>query len=117
MQKLKKVLLITIAITIVLIVSAFFVGKIIQGKVNHYYEHIYPNMSNLEVRQLLNGSFYETDVSIVQIENDGWSLGHLVTIEHDYYAKKYAYRFFKSLYIYVVYDGNDRVQLIVPAFE
>ncbi len=117
MQKLKKTLSITIAIAIVLMVSVFCAGHTIQKKLNQDYERIHKKMSILEVRQLLNGSFCESDVSIVQIENEGWSVEHLVSIEHNYYAKKYAYRFFKPLYIYVVYDGNDRVQLTIPVFE
>ena len=62
-------------------------------------------------------SFVESDVTIKQIEDDGWSIGHLVSSEQILFARKYSYCLFKSLYFYVLYDSNDRTQLVIEAFE
>ena len=32
-------------------------------------------------------------------------------------AKRYAFRFWKSLYLYVIYNPRERVELVIEAFE
>ena len=117
MQKIKRRALFFLGIAIVLMLSAFLAVNTILGKINHCYDCINDNMSILEVRRLLNGSFCESDVPMEQIEKEGYLLDHLVSIKQGFYAKKYAYHICKPLYFYVIYDGNDRVQLTIPAFE
>ena len=102
---------------IVLMLGAFLAVNTILGKINHCYDCINDNMSIPDVRRLLNGSFYESDVPIEQIEKEGYSLDHVVSIKQGFYAKKYAYQICKPLYFYVIFDDKDRVQLTIPAFE
>ncbi len=116
-QKCKKILRWIITSTIVLVVCIIFAIQTVYSQLNYYCSQIQNNMSIQDVKQILDGRFVESDVTIKQIEDDGWSIGHLVSNEQKLYARKYSYRLCKSLYFYVVYDGNDKNQLVIEAFE
>ena len=116
-QKCKKILLYFLASAIVLVVCIIIAVTTIYNQLSYYSSQIQNNMSIQDVKQILDGRFVESDVTIKQIEDDGWSIGHLVSNEQELYARKYSYRLCKSLYFYVVYDSNDKKQLVIEAFE
>ena len=116
-QKCKKILRWIITSTIVLVVCIIFDIQTVYSQINYYCSQIQNNMSIQDVKQILDGRFVESDVTIKQIEDDGWSIGHLVSSEQILFARKYSYCLFKSLYFYVLYDSKDRTQLVIEAFE
>ena len=82
------------------------------------YGRVREGMSIVEVRQLTQGTLVESDVTVGQIVEEGYAVSHLsLPNEKTKGAKKYAYRIFKSLYFYVIYGEDDKVQLSVPAYE
>ena len=82
------------------------------------YERVREGMSIVEVRQLTQGTLVESDVTVGQIVEDGYSVSHLsLPNGKTKCPKKYAHRIFKSLYFYVIYGEDDKVQLSVPAYE
>ncbi|MCR4575141.1 MAG: hypothetical protein K5787_15385 [Lentisphaeria bacterium] len=117
MNKWKKITLKILAIVGVLAVGGIIVVNIILAKINHHYELVNENMSIVEVRRLLKKNYCESDISIEQIENEGYPLEHLVPKKTDLYAKKYTYHICRLLYFYVIYDEKDKVRLSIPAFE
>ena len=116
-QKYKKILLWILTSAIVLVVCIIIAVTTIYNQLSYYSSQIQNNMSIQDVKQILDGRFVESDVTIKQIEDDGWSIGHLVSSEQILFARKYSYCLFKSLYFYVLYDSNDRTQLVIEAFE
>ena len=116
-QKCKKILRWIITSTIVLVVCIIIAIITVYNQLTYYSSRIQTNMPIQDVKQILDGRFVEFDVTIKQIENDGWSIGHLVSSEQILFARKYSYCLFKSLYFYVLYDSNDRTQLVIEAFE
>ena len=113
----KKIILWTLTIAGVLIIIVFFSINIMLTRLNLYFDKIHQDMSIVEVRQLLKETYYESSITIEEIEKDGYPIDHLVSSELDLQAKKYSYRFCGLLYFYVVYDNDNRVRLTIPAFE
>ena len=86
--------------------------------VESHYALLKKDMPISEVRQTLQGKFRESDITLVQIEKAGWSLGHLLSPkEKTLYAKKYAFLGLDRFSFHIVYGKDDRVQLKIPAFE
>ena len=115
--KAKKLIISGIVLTIFLVTIVFFLINIMLNDLYFYSSQLKEDMHISEIRSLLNKSFNESDITINQIEEDGYPLSHFsVTENDDKYAKKYTYRFWKQMYFYIIYN-NDKSQLIIEAFE
>ena len=115
--KRNKLILWTLSIAGMLIIIGFFAINRVLTRLNLDYDKIHQDMSIVEVWELLNETYRESNVTIEQIEKEGYPIGHLVSTELDLQAKKYSYRFCGLLYFYVIYDTDNRVRLTIPAFE
>lgn len=118
LSKRSRVLL--LFLTAAILAAAGFVAAVYASLnfVEHHYALIAKNMPISEVRQTLRGKFRESDITLAQIEKEGWTLGHLVSPkEKTRYAKKYAFLGLDCLGFHIIYGKNDRVQLKIPAFE
>ena len=113
----KKIILWTLPIAGVLIIIGFFAIDIMLTRLNLYYDKIHQDMSMVEVRQLLTETYYESSITIEEIEKDGYPIDHLLSTKQGLQAKKYTQRFCGLLYFYVIYDIDNRVRLTIPAFE
>ena len=117
LSKRNKVILLLVAVFAVAVgVSAVRASL---GFAEHHFSLIAKNMPISEVRQTLKGKFRESDITLAQIEKEGWALGHLVSSKEKagLYAKKYAFLGLEPFSIYVVCGKDDRVRLKIPAFE
>ena len=86
--------------------------------VERRYALIRKDMPVSEVRQMLKGKFRESNITLAQIEKEGWALGHLVSPkEKALYTKKYAFLGLDCLSFHIIYGKDDRVRLKIPAFE
>lgn len=117
MQLKKKLIILGLIFTIFVVTSVLFLIKFMLNDLYFYSNQLREGMHISEVRNLLNKSFVESDITIGQIEEDGYSLSHFsITENDDLCAKKYAYRSWKQLYFYIIYN-DDKSQLIIEAFE
>ena len=91
-------------------------GYAVYHHMERHSEVIRKGMSINEIRQVLGDTFVENPVSFATIEFDGYPLDHY-TFPENSLAKRYAFRFWKSLYLYVIYDPRERVELVIEAFE
>ncbi len=91
-------------------------GYAVYHHMERHSEVIRKGMSINEVRQVLGDTFVENPVSFATIEFDGYPLDHY-TFPEKSLAKRYAFRFWKSLYLYVIYNPRERVELVIEAFE
>ena len=96
-QKYKKILLWILTSAIVLVVCIIIAVTTIYNQLSYYSSQIQNNMSIQDVKQILDGRFVESDVTIKNIDDAGWSIGHLVSSEQILFARKYSYCLFKSL--------------------
>ena len=115
--KRKKIILWTLTIAVVLIIIGFFAINIMLTRLNLYFDNIHEDMSIVEVRQLLKETYYESSITIEEIEKDGYPIDHLLSTKQGLQAKKYTQRFCGFMYFYVVYDNDNKVRLTIPAFE
>ena len=91
-------------------------GYAVYQHMERHCEAIRKGMSINEVRQALGDTFVENPVSFSAIKFDGYPLHHY-TFPEKSLAKRYAFRFWKSLYLYVIYNPRERVELVIEAFE
>jgi len=117
--KILRLCLYASAALIVALVVVWAAIRLALNDINRHYEQLAGGMPISEARRLMDGAFVESDTTLAQIEADGFPLAHLLPVEEkeSTHAKKYAYRLWKHLYIYVLYDANDRLILKIDAYE
>ena len=88
--KREKIILWTLSIAGVLIIIGFFAIDIMLSRLNLYFDKIHEDMSIVEVRQLLKETYYESSITIEEIEKDGYPIDHLLSTKQGLQAKKYT---------------------------
>ena len=118
LRRWEKISLSVLAAVAVLVSCYVLGGFWLYGQLDSRYRQVKDGMSILEVRQLAEGVLVESAATVEQIVEEGYAVLHLsLPNEKTKGAKKYAHRIFKSLYFYVIYDDDGKVQMAVPAYE
>ena len=116
LRRWEKISLSVLAAVAVLVSCYVLGGFWLYGQLDSRYRQVKHGMSLLEVQRLAEGALVESAATVEQIVEEGYAVPHLSNGEARC-AKKYAHHIFKSLYFYVIYDDDGKVQMAVPAYE
>ena len=103
---------------IFLSVAYIVAGWALWAHLDDRYGKITPGMTISEVREIMSGTFEESDVALTQMAGDGYLPdGDADAEDRTLYAKKYSCRLWRRLRIYVIYGVGDTVKRKIDDYK
>ena len=111
---LKVLLWLVFAVVLAAMLHTAAVGTV-YAHIDYHFNQIRYGMPIAEVRSSFCRLYEESDISFEDMRKDGFPIDIPDGVKLR--AKKYADRIFRSEYMYVVFDENDRVWMRIEAYE